>query len=116
GEAGVIPDYRGRWTRAAAAHAQIVARLRDQGHSLEDIKRAGEDGRLAFGYVDELFPQSRGTYTMEEVAAETGLEEALIGRLWRAVGFPLWRLDHLAEEDVEALRYMAAVLEAGFPL
>ena len=58
----MIPDYRGRWTRAAAAHAQIVARLREQGHSLEEIKEAGEDGRLAFGYVDELFPPSRGTY------------------------------------------------------
>ena len=116
GEAGVIPDYRGRWTRAAAAHARIVARLREQGHALEEIKQAGEDGRLAFGYVDELFPPSEGTYELSEVAAETGLEEALIERLWRAMGFPAWMLDHLREEDVEALRYMAAVLEAGFPL
>ena len=116
GKAGVIPDYRGRWTRAAAAHAQIVARLREQGHSLDAIKEAGEDGRLAFGYVDELFPPSRGTSSLEEVTAETGLEGALIERLWRAMGFPSWMLDHLREEDVEALRYMAAVLEAGFPL
>jgi adenylate cyclase len=116
GESGVIPDYRGRWTRAAAAHARIVARLRDQGHSLEEIKKAGEDGRLAFGYVDELFPPRGGTYTLAEVAEETGLEEALVERLWRAMGFPSWMLDHLGEEDVEALRYMAAVLEAGFPL
>lgn len=116
GKAGVIPDYRGRWTRAAAAHARIVARLREQGHSLEDIKKAGEDGRLAFGYVDELFPPSEGTYELSQVAAETNLEEALIERLWRAMGFPAWMLDHLREEDVEALHYMAAVLEAGFPL
>jgi adenylate cyclase len=116
GEAGVIPDYRGRWTRAAAAHAQIVARLREQGHPLEEIKAAGEDGRLAFGYVDELFPAPRGTYSLEQAAQETGLEAALIERLWRAMGFPSWRLDHLGEEDLEALRYMAAVLAAGFPL
>jgi adenylate cyclase len=116
GASGVIPDYRGRWTRAAAAHARIVARLRDQGHSLDEIKKAGEDGRLAFGYVDELFPPRTGTYTLAEVAEETGVEEALIERLWRAMGFPSWSLDHLGEEDVEALRYMAAVLEAGFPL
>jgi len=116
GEEGVIPDYRGRWTRAAAAHARIVARLREQGHSLDEIKRAGEDGRLAFGYVDELFPPRSGTYTLTQVADETELEEALIERLWRAMGFPSWMLDHLGEEDVEALRYMAAVLEAGFPL
>ena len=60
----MIPDYRGRWTRAAAAHARIVARLREQGHSLEEIKRAGEDGRLAFGYVEELFPPRGAAITL----------------------------------------------------
>jgi len=116
GEEGVIPDYRGRWTRAAAVHARIVARLREQGHSLEDIKKAGEDGRLAFGYVDELFPQRTGRYSLEEVAEETGLEPALIERMWRGMGFPAWMLDRLEEEDLDALRYMAAVLATGFPL
>jgi adenylate cyclase len=116
GEQGIIPDYRGRWTRAAAAHARIVARLREMGHSLEEIKEAGEDGRLAFGYVEELFPPREDRYTLVQAAAETGLEEALIERLWRAMGFPPWMLDHLSEEDLEALRYMEAVLNAGFPL
>jgi adenylate cyclase len=116
GEEGVIPFYRGRWTRAAAAHARIVARLREQGHSLEEIKRAGEDGRLAFGYVEDLFPAGGGSITLEEAARETGLEPALIERIWRSIGFPSWKLDRLSEEDLESLRYMAAVLAAGFPL
>jgi adenylate cyclase len=116
GADGIIPDYRGRWTRAAAAHARIVGRLREQGHSLADIKEAGEDGRLAFGYVEELFPARERRYDLEQVAAMTGLEEALIERLWRSMGFPSWMLDHLGQEDLEALRYMAAVLDAGFPL
>ena len=116
GEHGIIPDYRGRWTRAAAAHARIVARLREQGHSLEEIRKAGEDGRLAFGYVEELFPPSQGRYTLAQAAKETGLEQALIERLWRSMGLPAWTLDQLDEEDLEALSYMAAVLEAGFPL
>jgi adenylate cyclase len=116
GEEGVIPDYRGRWTRAAAVHARIVARLRENGHSLEEIKKAGEDGRLAFGYVDELFPRQTGRYSLEEVAEDTGLEPALIERMWRGMGFPAWMLDRLDDEDLEALRYMAAVLAAGFPL
>jgi adenylate cyclase len=116
GDEGVIPDYRGRWTRAAAVHARIVARLRENGHSLEEIKKAGEDGRLAFGYVDELFPRRVGRYSLDEVAEETGLEPALIERMWRGMGFPAWMLDRLEEEDLEALRYMAAVLAAGFPL
>ena len=116
GAEGIIPDYRGRWTRAAAAHARIVARLRELGHSLEEIKRAGEDGRLAFGYVEELFPARERRYDVEQAAKETGLEVALITRLWRSMGFPSWTLDNLGEEDLEALRYTAAVLEAGFPL
>jgi adenylate cyclase len=116
GEEGVIPFYRGRWTRAAAAHARIVARLRESGHSLDEIRKAGEDGRLAFGYVEELFPSHRGNITLEEAARETGLEPALIERIWRTIGFPAWMLNRLEQEDVESLRYMSAVLAAGFPL
>jgi adenylate cyclase len=116
GKEGVIPEYRGRWTPAAAAHARIVARLREHGHSLEEIKKAGEDGRLAFGYVDELFPRRESGFDLETAASETGLEQALIERIWRVLGLPAWMLDRLEEEDMEALRYMAAVLAAGFPL
>jgi adenylate cyclase len=116
GEQGVIPDYRGRWTRAAAIHARLVARLREHGYSLDEIKRAGEDGRLAFGYVDELFPPREGKYPLDRVVEETGLEPALIERLWRSMGYPSWRLEGLDDDDLEALRYMSAVLVAGFPL
>jgi adenylate cyclase len=116
GEAGVIPRYRGRWTRAAAAHARIVARLRGEGHSLDEIKRAGEDGRLAFGYVEELFPARSGMHSLEDAAARTGLEPELIERIWRGLGFPSWRLENLDEGDLEALDFMAAILAVGFPL
>jgi adenylate cyclase len=116
GEQGVIPRYRGRWTPAAAAHARIVARLREHGHSLEEIKRAGEDGRLAFGYVDELFPRRDAGYDLAQAAETAGLEPMLIERIWRSLGFPAWMLERLDDDDLEALRYMAAVLAAGFPL
>src|ERR687885_635621 len=110
GEEGVIPRYRGRWTPAAAAHARMVARLREHGHSLEEIKQAGDDGRLAFGYIDELFPRRDLGLTVEEAGTETGLEPALIERMWRVIGFPAWTLERLDEQDLEALRYMASVL------
>ena len=55
-------------------------------------------------------------YDLEQAAKDTGLEPALIERIWRALGFPAWMLDHLDDDDLEALRYMAAVLAAGFPL
>ena len=55
-EAKVIPVRRGRWTTAAAAQARVVARMRERGHSLEELRRAVRDGRLAFGYVEDLLP------------------------------------------------------------
>jgi adenylate cyclase len=113
---GVIPQYEGHWTLAAAAHARIVARLRDRGHSLEEIRRASEGGVLAFAYVEDLFPPVEAAYTLEEAAEETGLEIALIERVWAAVGFNTQSLERLTEEDLQMLRYIAAVLSAGFPL
>jgi adenylate cyclase len=116
GRDGVIPPYRGRWTAAAAAHARIVARLRERGHSLREIKQAGEDGRLAFGFVQDLFPQRDGRFNLEQAARQTGLEPALIERIWRGMGFPEWMLERLDDDDLAALGNMASVLGAGFPL
>ena len=54
---GLVPNARdGRWTPAAVAQARIVARLRERGHSLDDIRQAIESGRLAFGFVEEILP------------------------------------------------------------
>src|SRR5437762_7931621 len=84
---GLIPQYDGEWTPAAAAHARIVARLRERGHTLEEIRRASQAGRLAFGYVEDLFPSDGEGYTLEQAAAETGLEPALIERIYGSIGF-----------------------------
>ncbi len=115
---GVIPEVNGsgEWTNAAVAHARIVARLRDRGHKLEQIKRAGEQGRLAYGYIEDMFGTDRPRRTVEEAAELTGLEPALIERFWVSIGLPASGLEDLTDGDVEALHYVAAVLDAGFPL
>src|SRR6187397_1195577 len=69
----VVPVRRGRWTAAAAAQARVVARMRERGHSLEELKRAGREGRLAFGFVEDLFPKEDERVTVAQVARETGL-------------------------------------------
>ncbi|HEY5816306.1 MAG TPA: adenylate cyclase regulatory domain-containing protein [Solirubrobacterales bacterium] len=112
----VLPVRRGRWTAAAAAQARVVARMRERGHSLEELKRAGREGRLAFGIVEELLPPVEEQVTVEEVAAETGLEPELIERILVILGTPLGRERLLSPEDVKALRHCARVLAAGFPL
>jgi adenylate cyclase len=112
----VVPVRRGRWTAAAAAQARVVARMRERGHSLDELKRAGREGRLAFGFVEDLFPSPEEQVTVEQVAAETGLEPELIERVLVILGTPLGRERLLSPEDVKALRHCARVLAAGFPL
>ena len=112
----MVPVRRGRWTAAAAAQARVVARMRERGHSLEELKKAGGEGRLSFGLVEELFPRAAEQRTLEEVAGETGLEPQLIERVLAILGTPLERERLLSPEDVAALRHCARVLAAGFPL
>jgi adenylate cyclase len=116
--AGVIPDADGdsSWSPVAVAHARIVGRLRSRGHSLEEIRKAAEEGRLAYGFVEDLFPTPRRRHSIEEVSKETGLEKALIERIWTTIGLPQRDAEEFSDEDVQALHYVASVLDAGFPL
>lgn len=113
---GLVPQYEGTWMPAAASHVRIVARLRERGHKVEQIRAASQSGRLAFGYVDELLPTSHTRYTLEEAAQATGLEPQMIERLVAAMGLSVLSADSLSEEDLEVLRYAANILAAGFPL
>jgi adenylate cyclase len=116
-EEKIVPVRRGRWTAAAAAQARVVARMRERGYSLEDLKNAGREGRLAFGFTEELFagPEDE-RIPVEEVAAETGLEPELVERILVILGTPTDRRGEVSPEDAEALRHCARVLGAGFPL
>jgi len=115
-EERIVPVRRGRWTAAAAAQARVVARMRERGYSLEDLKSAGREGRLAFGFTEELFSDSEAEYTVEQVAEETGLEPELVERILAILGTPKERRRELSAEDAAALRHCARVLAAGFPL
>jgi adenylate cyclase len=53
---------------------------------------------------------------LEDAARETGLEPALIERVWQSVGFPSGDRASISDDDLQLLRYIAAVLAAGFPL
>jgi adenylate cyclase len=57
-----------------------------------------------------------GTHRLEDAVAATGLEAALIERLWTAAGFSASRLDRLSDDDLALLRELASVLAAGLPL
>jgi adenylate cyclase len=113
----IVPVRRGRWTATAAAQARVVARMRARGYSLEDLREAGREGRLAFGFAEELFSEQGGSgSSLASVAKETGLEPELIERILIILGTPKGRQRNLSPEDAAALRHCARVLAAGFPL
>ncbi|HWF50611.1 MAG TPA: adenylate cyclase regulatory domain-containing protein [Solirubrobacteraceae bacterium] len=113
---GVIPQYHGTWTPEAAAQARVVARMRARGHPLDQIRQATDEGRLAFAYVEELFPSTDSAYMLAAAARETGLEPALIERISMAIGLRPVQSEGFSEADVQLLRYISAVLASGFPL
>jgi adenylate cyclase len=117
-EEKIVPVRGGKWTPAAAAQARVVARMRDRGYSLEDLKEAGREGRLAFGFAEELFveEEEEADLPIETVAAETGLEVELIERVLTMMGTPLGQERSLSVADAAAIRLCSEVLAAGFPL
>ena len=113
---GLVPQYDGTWTTAAIGQARVVAKMRERGHSLAAIRRATEEGRLALGFLEELFPTDHGRVPLARVSAETGLEPALVRRLIGSLGLTAEPQDGVSEAELWLLREVATVLSAGFPL
>jgi adenylate cyclase len=112
----IVPVRDGQWTAAAAAQARVVARMRERGYSLEDLKEAGREGKLAFGFAEDLFAEGEGEVTVEGIAEESGLEAELVGRILSMMGTPVGMQGTLTRADAMAIRLCAEVLDAGFPL
>ena len=113
---GLVPVQDGHWTPASAAHARVIARMRERGYTFEAIRDAARGGRLAFGYAEDIFAIPEGRYTREEAAGLTGLEPELIERLMTLLGTPMGAEGRLNEQDLQAMRHCANALSSGFPL
>jgi adenylate cyclase len=113
---GLIPQYLGDWTAAAIGEARVVARMRARGHTLEELGRATRDGRLAYGFLQDLFPLEEERIPLELAATQTGLDEALIVRVLSGLGLGPPPVDWVSADELQLLRDIARVLDAGFPL
>lgn len=112
----IVPVRKGKWTAQAAAQARVVARMRERGYSLSDLKQAGKEGRLAFGLSENVFADKSETIPIADVAELTGFEEETIERTMIVLGTPLGQERELTGVDVEALLQMASVVESGLPI
>jgi adenylate cyclase len=115
-ERGLVPGYEGRWTPTAVAYVRVVARLRARGHTLAQIKHASDSGQLAIGPIENLLSSPGGGHTLEDAVAETGLQADLIRQVFTTMGLGPVPLNAITDEDLQMLRYAAAVIDAGFPL
>ena len=120
-ETGVIPEHErhGRdWTAGGGrARADRRPPARARAHASSRSARPASEGRLAYGFIEELFPDerehahARGGRRGDRPRA--GADRALLDQHRAAAR---QALEHLTDEDVQALQYVASVLAAGFPL
>jgi class 3 adenylate cyclase len=104
---GLVPQYAGEWTPATIGQARVVAKMRERGHSLKEIRAATEEGRLAFGFLEELFPSDPHRYSFTEAARATGLDLGLVSRLIAGLGVNIETVDTVSEDELQLLRYVA---------
>jgi adenylate cyclase len=112
----LVPGYDGRWTPAGAAYVRVIARLRARGHTLKEIKRASDSGQLAAGPIENLLSSPGPRYSLRQASRASGLDSDLIAQIYTTMGLSQDSLEAISEEDLQMMRYAAAVLEAGIPL
>jgi adenylate cyclase len=101
---------------ARAARLALLRRLSQEGVALEALRAAVADERLALLPVDRLFG-GEPRFSAQEVAAEVGVEPALLIDALAALGLaPVEPSERrLAEADLAAARRIRAALDAGLP-
>ena len=111
---GLLKGTRGK---ARQARLELLEELAADGVSLEELRRAVEEDRLALLPVERVLEGEGRRYTAAEVAEKAGVDEGLRRRNRLALGLPDPGPDDEAftDEDVDAAKRMAALREAGLP-
>jgi adenylate cyclase len=105
-----LPDDRAR-----AARKELLDELHVDGVSVEELKKAVEEQRLALLPVERLLGSGK-RYSQQTIADESGLELEYLQATRRALGLPVPPPDAevLGERDLEAAKIGKRLREAGF--
>jgi adenylate cyclase len=108
-KAGLLDGLKGK---ERAARQALLERLASDGVSIEELRAAVNEDRLALVPVERVLG---GRYTAHEVAKRSGVSAEQLLRIRRALGFPDASADEKAwtEEDVGAARSMKQFLDSG---
>jgi adenylate cyclase len=100
--------------RARQARLELLQSLADAGFSLEELRQATAEGRLAMLPVERVLAEEP-RYTQRDLSELTGLELDVLAEARHAVGAPAVDPDErvLTEDDLELAQGAAALLQAG---
>jgi adenylate cyclase len=95
------------------ARERLLTRLREEGFSDEDLRKALQENRLVLLPVDRVLG---GAHTAREIEEETGLPASLLIRMRRLNGLSEPDPDDrvFSDEDIEAARSTRRFIDAGF--
>jgi adenylate cyclase len=111
---GLLEGLEGK---AREARRKLLQELADDGVSLEELKQAVAEDRLALLPVDRVLQREGERYTLEQLLERTGVPRDLFVRQRQALGLPIPPEDEAAftEWDVEGVRRIKAFIDAGLP-
>jgi adenylate cyclase len=111
---GLLKGTRGK---AREARLKLLEELAGDGVSLDDLRKAVEEDRLALLPVERVLEGEGRRFTAEDVAERAGVEEDFLRRNRLALGLPDPGPDERAftDEDVQAAKRIASLKEAGLP-
>ena len=95
-----------------AARQRLLERLADEGYTLEELKAAVAEDRLALLLVERILG---GRYTARELAQESGLPATQMLRIRRLLGLPEPGPDEpvFGDEEVDAAKAISMFLSSG---
>ena len=107
---GLLDDLEGK---ERDHREQLLSQLHEEGFSLDELRQAVKERRLALLPVDRVLG---GTYTASEIEEQTGLPAETMIRIRRLMGLPKPDPDDrvFSDEDIEAARSTKLFLDAGF--
>jgi adenylate cyclase len=111
---GLLDGLEGR---ARDGRLKLLRELADRGISLDELREAVAENRLALLPVELVLGGGERRYTAPEVAERAGINPDFLKRQWKAVGMALVDDDQPAysERDIEAAERLRVLHEAGVP-
>jgi adenylate cyclase len=100
---------------ARAARLELLRTLEREGFTLEELRRATSEDRLALLPVERVLEAEGPHHTLREIADEVGLELDFLQEARRALGEPAVDPDArvLTDEELELTHHAKTLLQAG---